>query len=87
MSVLQPLPLVLPFTNHRAMPLTKRPPRSRRRLSMLPDRAQEPGELRKLAAWYHKIPERAENPSVWEGRLLTADALEQEASLLETCQE
>ena len=54
---------------------------------MLPDRAQDSGELRRLAAWYREIAERAENPTVWEGRLLTADALEQEARLLETCRE
>jgi hypothetical protein len=42
--------------------------------------------LRKLAAGYREIAERAENPTIWEGRLLTADAHEQEASVLETCQ-
>ena len=58
------------------MPLTKQPPRSRRRLSMLPDRAPDPGALRRFAVWYREIAERAENPIAWEGRLLTADALE-----------
>ena len=86
MSVLQPLPPVLPFANRRAVPLTNRPPRSRRPLSLLPDRAEDPDGLRKLAAGYREIAERAENPTIWEGRLLTVDAHEREASVLETCQ-
>jgi len=53
---------------------------------MLRDRAGDPGGLRRLAAGYRDIAERAENPIIWEGRLLTADAQEQEASVLETCQ-
>jgi len=79
MSVLQPLPLVFRFTNRADMPPTKPPLRSNHRLGMLPNCAQDPGELRRLAAWYREIAERAENPTVWEGRLLTVDALEQEA--------
>jgi len=43
----------------------------------------DPGELRKLAAWYREFAERAGNPAIWEARLKTAKSLEREASRLE----
>ena len=44
------------------------------------DQAQR---LRDLAAWYRKFAERAGEPAIWEGRLRTADKLEEEAVELE----
>ena len=43
----------------------------------------DPRELRKLAAWYRELAEGAANPAVWEAQLMTAEALEREASRLE----
>jgi hypothetical protein len=46
----------------------------------------EPGEgrrLRELAAWYREFAERADNPTIWEARLRTAEDLEAEAERLE----
>jgi hypothetical protein len=47
------------------------------------DLPRDPRELRKLAAWYRAFAERTDNPVIWEGRLATAAALEQEAVLAE----
>jgi hypothetical protein len=44
---------------------------------------KKPCELRKLAAWYREIAERAGNPAIWEARLMTALELEREANRLE----
>jgi hypothetical protein len=43
----------------------------------------DPRELRKLAAWYRELAEGAANPAFWEAQLITAEALEREASRLE----
>jgi hypothetical protein len=43
----------------------------------------DPHKLRKLAAWYRELAERAGNPSIWHGRLTTAEELEREADRLE----
>ena len=43
----------------------------------------DPRELRKLAARYRELAEGAANPAVWEAQLMTAEALEREASRLE----
>ena len=40
------------------------------------DQAQK---LRDLASWYREFAERAENPSIWDARLRTAEDLEREA--------
>jgi hypothetical protein len=47
------------------------------------DLPRDPGELRKLAAWYREFAERTANPVIWEGRLVTAAALQQKAVLAE----
>ena len=39
--------------------------------------------LRELASWYRGLAERAENPSIRQDRLRTADFLEREASCSE----
>jgi hypothetical protein len=44
------------------------------------DQAQK---LRDLASWYREFAERAENPSIWDARLRTAEDLEREAGNLE----
>jgi hypothetical protein len=44
---------------------------------------QEAERLRELAAWYREFAERAENPAIWESRLLMAEDLEQEAARLD----
>ena len=44
----------------------------------------DPAKLRELAAWYRAFAEQSGNPVIWEGRLLTAEDLEAEASQLET---
>ena len=41
------------------------------------------GDLRALAAWYREYAELAGNPSIWAGRVMTAEDLEREASDLE----
>jgi hypothetical protein len=43
----------------------------------------DPGELRKLAAWYRQLSERTENPAIWEMRLTAAERLEAEADRVE----
>ena len=51
---------------------------------MLHDISDRPAaELRALAAWYRNYAELASNPTVWHGRLITADQLEREAVTLE----
>src|SRR5271170_5537935 len=40
-------------------------------------------ELRKRAAWYREIAERAGNPTIWAMRLRTAEKLEAEANRVE----
>ena len=42
-----------------------------------------PAQLRALAAWYRDSAERAENPTIWEARLRTAEDLEREAQRVE----
>jgi hypothetical protein len=44
----------------------------------------DPAKLRELAAWYREFAEQSGNPTIWDGRLRTAENLEAEASLLET---
>jgi short-subunit dehydrogenase len=44
------------------------------------DQAQK---LRDLAAWYRKFAEHADNPTIWDARLRTAEELEKEAGALE----
>lgn len=44
---------------------------------------RDPAQLRKLADWYRDFAERAANPTIWEARLLTADALDQETDRIE----
>jgi hypothetical protein len=39
--------------------------------------------LRELAAWYRSFAERAENPTIWEARLRTAEALEADVERIE----
>ncbi len=43
----------------------------------------EARRLRKLAAWYRDLAERAGNPAIWERRLLVAEDLEAEAVRIE----
>lgn len=54
-------------------------------VAMARERAGMPDseELRKRAAWYREIAERAGNPTIWAMRLLTAEKLEAEADRLE----
>jgi hypothetical protein len=44
---------------------------------------EDPRKLRELAAWYRDYAERANAPWVCEGRLQTAEDLEQQAAVLE----
>jgi hypothetical protein len=44
----------------------------------------DPAKLRELAAWYREFAEQSGNPSIWDGRLRTAEDLEAEARQLET---
>jgi hypothetical protein len=46
-------------------------------------RGQSTDKLRELASWYRDFAERAGSPTVWEGRLRTAEDLEQEADRVE----
>jgi hypothetical protein len=39
--------------------------------------------LRKLAAWYRELAERAGSSAIWASRLLTAEDLEAEAERIE----
>jgi hypothetical protein len=43
----------------------------------------EQRRLRELAAWYREFAERTDNPVIWEGRLRTAEKLEEAADRLE----
>lgn len=43
----------------------------------------DPGKLRELACWYRAFAERTGNPTIWEGRLHTAEDLEAEAARIE----
>jgi hypothetical protein len=47
----------------------------------------DPAKLRELAAWYRKYAIKAENPTIWEARLKTAEDMEAEADRLESMQE
>jgi hypothetical protein len=42
------------------------------------DPIQNTQRLRNLAAWYRDFAERADSPAIWEGRLQTAEDLEEE---------
>lgn len=42
----------------------------------------EAQRLRELASWYHEFAERAENPTIWDLRLRTAEDLEKAADEL-----
>ncbi len=44
---------------------------------------EDPRKLRELADWYRGFAERAGNPIIWHGRLLTAEYFEREADRLE----
>jgi hypothetical protein len=44
---------------------------------------REAKRLRELALWHRDQAERAGNPAIWDARLRTAEALEQEALELE----
>jgi len=44
----------------------------------------DPFKLRKLASWYREYAKRAENPTIWDARLRTADELDAEADRIET---
>jgi hypothetical protein len=44
---------------------------------------EDPRKLRELADWYREYAERAGNPVIWHGRLLTAEYFEREADRLE----
>jgi hypothetical protein len=44
---------------------------------------EDPGKLRELASWYRKFAERTGNPTIWDGRLRTAEDLEAEAARIE----
>jgi hypothetical protein len=39
-------------------------------------------KLRELAGWYRDFAEKAGNPAIWEGRIRTAEDLEEEADRL-----
>jgi hypothetical protein len=41
----------------------------------------DPVKLRELAAWYRKFAEQSGNPTIWDGRLRTAEELEEAAEL------
>lgn len=41
-------------------------------------------ELRELALWYRAFAERAGKPTIWDGRLRTAEELEEKAARNET---
>ena len=44
---------------------------------------EDPGKLRELASWYREFAERTGNPTIWDGRLRTAEDLEAEAARIE----
>ena len=44
---------------------------------------RDANELRKLAAWYRELAERAGNPAIWAARLRTAADLDEEAARAE----
>jgi len=44
----------------------------------------DPFKLRKLASWYREYAKQAENPTIWDARLRTADELDAEADRIET---
>ena len=44
---------------------------------------EDPGKLRDLASWYREFAERTGNPTIWDGRLRTAEDLEAEAARIE----
>ena len=47
-------------------------------------RGQNTDQLRELASWYRDFAERAGSPTIWEGRLRTAEDLEEEADRVES---
>jgi hypothetical protein len=44
---------------------------------------KSPHRLPQLAVWYRDFADRAGNPAIWEARLRTAKALEEEADRLD----
>jgi hypothetical protein len=44
---------------------------------------EDPRQLRELASWYRAFAERTGNPTIWDGRLRTAEDLEAEAARIE----
>jgi hypothetical protein len=44
---------------------------------------EDPEKLRELASWYRAFAERTGNPTIWDGRLRTAEDLEAEATRIE----
>jgi hypothetical protein len=44
---------------------------------------EDPEKLRELASWYREFAERTGNPTIWDGRLRTAEDLEAEAARIE----
>jgi hypothetical protein len=44
---------------------------------------RDTGQLRELAGWYRRFAERAGSPNIWEGRVQTAEDLEEEACRIE----
>jgi hypothetical protein len=44
---------------------------------------EDPRKLRQLASWYREFAERTGNPTIWDGRLRTAEDLEAEAARIE----
>lgn len=49
----------------------------------MPEIGDDSGKLRELARWYREFAERAGNPTIWEGRLRTAEDLEAEANVID----
>jgi hypothetical protein len=43
----------------------------------------DPQKLRELACWYRWFAERAGSPTIWDGRLRTAEDLDAEAARIE----
>jgi hypothetical protein len=46
----------------------------------------DPVKLRELAAWYREYASQAENLTIWEARLQTAEDLDAEANRIEGVQ-
>jgi hypothetical protein len=43
----------------------------------------DPSKLCELASWYREFAERTGNPTIWEGRLHTAEDLDAEADAID----